>query len=521
MLVLGLVLSLAACGASSRTDGLSKAEEAALEARLAEAEAATLKAEAAIAQAELDKAKLEADKARAEAEVQHQLRAAEAARRAAEVAEAARLVAEAARLAAEAAAETARQETETAEQARERLAAEAEEARQQVLQAEAIDALTGLGRPELSAPEVMAQDRAPALVTSPNAVTPPFTFASPSGSSAGDWYVTRAHSRGQAADDTVVVYSDVGPPVSTPIRQAPLHTDRAFTVLDNDFLEIEVAADDSALVASSSSLFPRKGTTDNIRLTVDTSDPPDLADNVMYEQTAQIPGTFDGASGHYQCVGSGATACSVRHTNVGPTKGYVLGAGTWTFKFASKSPTVNVADAESMSFGWWRRKVLDGENTGDFQYAMFRMSTGPELVTGFPALQGSATYEGPAIGQYAVPLGTQLSHGEFNATARFTANFGNGTEAGTLSGSVSGFDVSPGWSLTLQEANMTNTGTVAAGNVSWTIDGNTQGSGEWDGFLHSEIAVYAGHVPDGLTGTFNAQYNSVATLRGAYGGHKQ
>ena len=39
MVVLGLVLSLAACAGSSRTDGLSKAEEDALEARVEKAEA--------------------------------------------------------------------------------------------------------------------------------------------------------------------------------------------------------------------------------------------------------------------------------------------------------------------------------------------------------------------------------------------------------------------------------------------------------------------------------------------------
>ena len=51
-------------------------------------------------------------------------------------------------------------------------------------------------------------------------------------------------------------------------------------------------------------------------------------------------------------------------------------------------------------------------------------------------------------------------------------------------------------------------GTVTQGNVSWTIDGNTRDGGNWDGTFHSEIATYAGHIPDGLTGTFDAEHTA-------------
>ena len=41
------------------------------------------------------------------------------------------------------------------------------------------------------------------------------------------------------------------------------------------------------------------------------------------------------------------------------------------------------------------------------------------------AVNGTATYSGPAVGYYAIyqPLGTQSGHGEFNATATLTADF--------------------------------------------------------------------------------------------------
>ena len=194
--------------------------------------------------------------------------------------------------------------------------------------------------------------------------------------------------------------------------------------------------------------------------------------------------------------------------------------GDWTFR-TSKNSKVNVPDGEFMSFGWWRQKT---NLAGTFAYRTFS-SIGEESAVsgnGFATLQGSATYEGPAIGQYAIyqPLGTQSNHGEFKATARFTANF----DTDRLSGSVSGFGVSPGWSLTLKETSMSN-GTVAEGDVSWTIDGNIQDGGNWNGAFHSEIAPYVDHIPDGLTGTFDAAYGPTASpvgrLVGAFGTHKK
>ena len=181
---------------------------------------------------------------------------------------------------------------------------------------------------------------------------------------------------------------------------------------------------------------------------------------------------------------------------------------------------VHVDDINFMYFGWWRQETTEGEFTGRFDYQMLSNTSNEATASDFATLAGSAIYEGPAIGQYAIPLAAQLNHGKFTATARFTADF----DTDILSGSVTGFDVAPGWSLTLHETEMAN-GNVTMGDVSWTIDGNTRDGGEWDGDFHSEIRPYAGHFPDGLTGTFDAEHgpadNPVARLQGAFGTHKQ
>ena len=269
-------------------------------------------------------------------------------------------------------------------------------------------------------------------------------------------------------------------------------------------LAITVSDQHNNLITSSH--FPSPGRTATIPLTIDSTD--DDVDND--DMTAKLRGSFDGASGTFQCSGG---ACTVRNTG----GGYVLD-GTWTFR-TSKSSRVSVPDGEFMHFGWWRKKT---NQTGAFTYGTFSDVGIAVSGSGFTSLQGSATYEGPAIGQYAIyqPLGTQSNHGAFKATARFTANF----DTEMLSGSVSGFDVSSGWSLTLQGTSMSG-GSVSQGAVSWTIDGNIQDGGNWDGAFHSEIDPYVDHIPDGLAGTFDAEYggtdNPVGRLVGAFGTHKR
>ena len=512
MLVLGLILSLAACS-GSRTDGLSKADEAALEARLAEAEAARLEAEAAKAQAELDKAQAEADraqaeadkaqaeadKATAEAEVQHQLQEAQKAR---EEAEAARLAAETARQEAEAArleAETARGEAAAEQLEKERLAAEAAEQQQATTRAEAALVLSGLetATDTLVPSNVDANYRASATLAATGAA-----FTSTQGSSAGRWYATTAQGRSGGNSDTLVVYTNVEAPESEPIRDRypAFNADYELTIDSTD--HGDKVASSSFPSTSSTRIFPLTRRTDDIQPT----DPLNL--------TAGISGSFDGASGTFTCTSTNENGCTVFYS--GSTYTF---AGTWTFK-TSSSARVSVPDTNYAYFGWWRRE----DNTGAFDYNTFNV---PGTAPGgsFDALTGSATYEGPATGLYAIsqPLGAQSGHGEFKATARFSANFNANTLSGSVTGfDVTGFDVNPDWSLTLGSTSMAG-GTVTGGTVSWTIGDSTRDGGSWTGAFHSDADPFPtpGYHPDALTGTFDADYEAVARIRGAYGAHRQ
>lgn len=502
MLVVALALSLAACGGGS--DGLSRSEERELEALVAAAEAAKAQAEAEKARAELEKAQAEADKAAAEAEVQRQLQEAQRAR---EAAEQARLAAEAARREAEEArgeAETAQSEAEAAERERQRLAEEANRAQQDKDRADAAVAFNGLSGTEISgALTITPKFRAPAGVVGAG------TISQVTGSSAGSWYVTTA--RSLDGNNIVRIYSDVGAPDSVNIEaEYPVfiipegQTYREATITDISGYE--------DLITSSS--FPTRGRATDITLNVDT-DTTDTTD----KDTARFAGVFAGASGHFVCVATTpgqAGACNVNHD--GDT-GYTLGGGAWTFQ-TSRTAKVTVPDTNYMHFGWWRQK-----GTGTLSYKTVNLSHGSSgPISAVSGVSGIAKYVGPAIGHYAVVQsypGSPSSHGEFTATVELTANFG---ATATVYGSVTGFDVNPDWALTLEETAISGGG-VTGGEVSWTIDTNTDENttteGTWAGQFHNELETFGNQHPEGISGTFHASYENVAKLRGAYGAHLQ
>ena len=496
-----------------------KAEEAkaAAEAAKAIAEAAKDAAEAAKAKAEADKDKAEAAQAIAEAEVQHQLREAvdarQEARDARQEAETERQKAETAR----AEADTAREEAGAAQQAQQQAEEESDTAEQRAVQADARLAFVGLV--EVTGPDtavsVVPELNDPAAVTGVSDVA----FPSGTGSSAGrGWYATTAKGRGTGIDADVVVYSDK---TTLPRRKITEKYDPQ-TVnkrdADDNYAELpdeptnEVRILQTVLDTNKTritgSTFPTGGADTELEASID-----DPYDDDGDKNNVRVRGSFDGASGYYWCQATGTT-CTIDHDGTG----YALTGGTWEFR-TSKTSTVLNPDTEFMSFGWWRKKATA------FSYGMFSTVHGQGAIAPASSLSGTAKYVGPAIGQYAIslPLGGLSNHGEFEATAELTATFGN---PDTISGKISGFDVNPGWELTLGEAEATGA-TFTEDDVVWTIDDQTPAgqAGAWTGSFQSDDPDYdgtSGAQPHGITGTFRAAYGNtstaiVARLIGAYG----
>ena len=389
----------------------------------------------------------------------------------------------------------------------------------------------------------------------------------------GAWFVTtlsadtgETNAEGSQFEHTVVVYTDIERSIREAMRNVPPYKsvydedERKFGIVDGDnFVEGIIIADGTPLNGGmgrdskrferliTSPSFPSDGSSTPFQTPIDPDDnsidhgdtPNDTSDDIVGtitdDTTRNISGTLDGASGYFVCT-RGDDGCAV--TNTGGEYGLT---GTWRF-VPSSGATVQVDDQNYMTFGYWKREENDD---GDLAYLAF--STGTVAVdadgasTAFNNLQGTATYVGPAIGQYSIyePASPNYRAGSFEATARLDADFADGTDGGDLSGTITDFDVDPRWSLVLESESMMR-GRVVAGEVDWTFsddDGDRiRSSGSWNARFYSdadshsvqstdglqieiEAPAYRGEVPDGVSGTFSAEFNDVGALIGAFGAH--
>ena len=553
-------IALAACSGGG---GLNEDEAAGILQELEDAEtqaatdvAARVAAEAKTAAAELAQAAAEAEKLKAEAEktaaeTARDLAVAEAkaaaasadeaadsAREAAtalakalaaqQVAEDAKDAAEAAqqdaedaadeadrlRLAAERAEAAEEQLREAAEAEQDRLEQVAEDAQQQANRAEARTALIGLGGLDATAADagtvspVTPRYRMTALVTT----NPAVTFGNPQRSSSGRWSITTLSKSGSTHNDKLVVYSDMGAPTRVLITEHGDYMSRFVDVPDTSRISATIAAADAERIASSQ--FPRGGLTKTFEPTIDSdhSDSGGDQNNDMnfrndYD-TVRFSGSFDGASGTFECMGD---MCTIEHQG---GNRYIVSADNWSFT-TSKTARVSVDDDSYMYFGWWRRVQLDDES---FSYDTFSGGMYPVSGGGFDDLVGSATYNGPAVGQYAIyqPADSDSGTGSFTAQARLEADF----DTNMLSGQVTNFSNASNWTVTLNKASMQG-GNVDddTGTVSWVIGSRTEDGGMWDARFFSDVTPYAGHIPEGVVGDFTAQFGEVGRLTGAFGAH--
>ena len=467
----------------------------------------------------------------------------------------------------------AEQRAREAEADREAAEEERDELQEQITQIDARYALDGLrpalrrqdntntdlariGRPHANpAASVVAEPRhgMTALFTP----MPSWGFSTAQRSSSSGWTVTRHTNSGHVHDDELVVYDNRGGPVSVPLVQ---EFDDNIVGNDGRFEDPDTTVANSDImgtIGNADGLFIRSGSfpsTDGTDRTFafnhdsdhesdingdSSSDTYDDGDPTNDLDTARFSGSFMNASGHFECT---AAPCTIGRRG----NRYTV-SGTWMFKTTDRA-IARIDDRSYAYFGWWRRDLRENET---YSYLPF-FDIAPDATTGgiqplqysatsdataFGNLTGSATYAGPAIGQYAIyqPLNGQSGTGAFTADAELQANFGNATDGGMVSGTVTNFSNDADWSLTLNLVSMAD-GEVAddrRGWVNWTIDGQGTSDvrGTWDAEFYSE-SDYVGQVPDGVVGTFTAAFDGdindmedfddiVGSIIGAFGADKQ
>ena len=434
-----------------------------------------------------------------------------------------------------------------AEAEQDRLAQEAEDARQQVSQADAREVLKGLGGLD-------DQTEDPNRITATLMVTPHYraatdvsgtpgvTFVNPTTGSQGRWYRTEFSHTGGEFVDRMDVYSDAEAPDRVDFKDSTYNSGNNIVNQEGDVVGAHtIMAVDGVHTASSafprtssppvsknlvdrgmskmqfegavedSFDFDRDGDIDSMDLNDDGLEAALVSADITRQQLVQYnsgrfrdtdrypfrytyttSGTLQGASGTYRCGGVAATAdCKVQKS--GDHFNFV---GTWSFRPSSGTTDVLIADTEFMYFGWWSRQTVVGE-TWTFQTFHGPTDSRDAEVSD---VSGTATYQGPAAGYYAIyqPLGAQSGQGDFSATANLTANF----DTNQLHGTIDQFSGHSDWSLTLQHAPI-NAG-IASDNtdgVSWSIGGRATEGGEWEAAFYSNFADPDGIVPSGIAGT--------------------
>ncbi|MCY4242267.1 MAG: hypothetical protein OXD36_11055 [Rhodobacter sp.] len=206
--------------------------------------------------------------------------------------------------------------------------------------------------------------------------------------------------------------------------------------------------------------------------------------------------TFDGVSGTVYCTGICTSARAPSRES------FTLSSGAWTF--VPGDPKAKRADAKYAEYGWWRKDFED--NGGAQDIAVFHEVTGTGAGDAAPTslnFGGTATYEGKALGLYAVNVGPgeQNDTGNFEATAKLNATFGTDP---TLEGTVDGFKVGSDkqdrstWKLELVKTTLAAGGmlthTDAENSVKWTIGNDTDDNGRWDVQMFGEDDKYPGYA---------------------------
>ena len=307
--------------------------------------------------------------------------------------------------------------------------------------------------------------------------------------------------------DTVLFYTNIEAPGTRPFAGDGGKYDAA-SGLDTDGNLPIVAGMDTTLVAAAA--FP--------------SGPGIVSHEPDADGTVRIVGSFDGASGAYVCTPAMGGACtsSVRHGG-----GYTLAGGDWKF-VPDAGAEVPDPDTEYQYFGWWLRQTGDAASIGTFHGGA---GGAPGEFRNLRALQGAATYRGPAVGKFTLePRIAEASAGDFVATVTLEVDFGDDASLGTVDGNVEDFTVNGArntWSVALGSARIGTNGSIAASGSDtaltvWSIDGNegtTPGPPPtWSGQLHD---VDEHSVPAVATGAFEASYDEVGRMIGVFGTTRQ
>ena len=224
------------------------------------------------------------------------------------------------------------------------------------------------------------------------------------------------------------------------------------------------------------------------------------------------PGTRNGVDGIFSCSG---TCPSFGGTAVD------WGVTDWIFTPTSTTQTQH--DTDYLAGGVWLFVPANATSADDYVFGAFGEGNDPFDQANLVALQGTATYEGDATGVYSEKTAESTAIGFFDGDVELTANFGGGSDFGTISGSITNFEVDGE-----PDDGTLNLGTAAIGSQnSGFFEGAVTGAdgertyvGNWGGQFFGKGE--SDGKPGSVGGTFGgSSTDDAVNFVGVFGAHKQ
>ncbi|MDE0312537.1 MAG: hypothetical protein OXI52_09760 [Caldilineaceae bacterium] len=195
---------------------------------------------------------------------------------------------------------------------------------------------------------------------------------------------------------------------------------------------------------------------------------------------------------------------------------------SWYYYLDALSDINGNSDSDYLVLGYWLRvRKQKRDDASNYGLGIFASGNDPFERSNTAPLTGEATYEGPATGLHMTKENADAAPAidYFNAKASLTADFGDESAFGSVSGIITegmtdGGVALPG--LTLESADFTQ----SASN----FHGDTSGgglTGKWGGRFFGNGASATDH-PGAVAGTFGAKTaDDLQSIIGAFGAYKQ
>jgi len=244
-----------------------------------------------------------------------------------------------------------------------------------------------------------------------------------------------------------------------------------------------------------------------------------------------LPAILNGVNGRASCTGCSFVYTTGQLEMTGGSMTFTPGDGSSPTTLTPGGTTQTILDTDYLSGGVWLFVPTNAASADDYVFGAFADGSDPFAQSALPALTGTARYDGAATGIYSAKLNAGTEIGYFEADAALTANFGDRSGLGTISGSLTNFKVDgepDAGTLIFGTANIgsSNSGSFrgsvtddgAIDSRSWTGQWGGQffGNGESDGRPGSVAGTFGAHSTD-----FSDIGGGEASIVGAFGAYKQ